>query len=63
MADLRKRRLRLIVGTLLVFVAISISGALIGKTLGWSPFATTAVTTVIAVPLAVAMMDRIKKLK
>jgi hypothetical protein len=63
MADLRKRRLSLVVGTVLIFVAISISGALIGKALGWPPVATTAVTALIAVPLALAMMDRIKKLK
>ena len=63
MADLGKRRTGLIVSTILIFVAISLSGAFIGKALGWPPVATTAVTTVIAVPFALAMMDRIKKLK
>jgi hypothetical protein len=63
MADVRKRRLRLIVVTGFIFIAISLTGAFVGKALGWPPVAITAVTALIAVAFALAMTDRIKKLK
>jgi len=63
MPDLRKRRLRLVVATGVVFVAISVAGALAGKALGWPPLAATAVTAIVAVAFAVTMTERIKRLK
>jgi len=63
MADVRKRRLKLIVVTGLIFVAISLAGALIGKALGRPPAAITAVTAPIAFAFVLATMGRIKKLK
>lgn len=63
MADLRKRRLRLIVVTGVIFIALSLTGAFVGKALGWQPVAITAVTAPIAVVFVLAMTDRIKKLK
>lgn len=63
MADIRKRRLLLIVMTAVVFVATSVAGGLVGNALGWPPIATSAVTALFAVSFALAMTDRIKKLK
>ncbi|MDV8148434.1 hypothetical protein [Arthrobacter sp. B10-11] len=63
MADLRKRRVWLIAISVVGFVAISLTGALIGKAMGWAPFASTATTTVFAVGFAMTMVDRIRKLK
>ncbi|MGO4584927.1 hypothetical protein AB4Z38_13705 [Arthrobacter sp. 2RAF6] len=63
MADVRKRRLRLIVVTGFIFIAISLAGTFLGKALGWPTVATTAVTALIAVAFVLAMTDRIKKLK
>jgi hypothetical protein len=46
-----------------VFIAISVIGGLIGNALDWPPFATSAVTAIFAVAFAMAMTNRIKKLK
>ena len=55
--------MRLIVATGLIFTAISLAGAFVGKALGWPPVAITATTSLIAVGFVLAMTDRIKKLK
>jgi Kef-type K+ transport system membrane component KefB len=63
MADLRKRRAWLIAVTVVGFVAISVIGSLIGKAIGWDPFAISAITAFFAVSFAAIMTDRIRKLK